>query len=132
MLARVLIADDSEVIRGLIRTSLETRASIKVCGETRDGQETVDRALRLEPDLIILDVLMPKLNGIEVASILKKNLPSAKIILFTMYGEYVKTLAYSAGVDIVLPKPDGLSPLIEAIDSVMAGTDAGSLDVKPS
>jgi DNA-binding NarL/FixJ family response regulator len=64
-------------------------------------------------------VLMPKLNGIEVASILRKNLPSAKIILFTMYGEYVKTLAHSAGVDIVLPKPDGLSPLMRAVDLVL-------------
>jgi DNA-binding NarL/FixJ family response regulator len=117
---RVLIADDSEVVRGLIRTFLERRPSIKVCGETGDGQETVDAALRLEPDLIILDVLMPKLNGIEVASILRKNLPNAKIILFTMYGEYVKTLAYSAGVDIVLPKPDGLTPLIRAVDSVLS------------
>jgi DNA-binding NarL/FixJ family response regulator len=75
--------------------------------------------LALRPDLIILDVLMPQLNGIEVASLLKKNLPEAKIILFTMYGEYVQTLASAAGVDVVLPKPDGLTPLMRAIESVL-------------
>jgi DNA-binding NarL/FixJ family response regulator len=116
---RVLIADDSDVVRGLIRAFLEAKSRVNVCAEASDGQETVDAALRLEPDLIILDVLMPKLNGIEVASILRKNLPNAKIILFTMYGEYVKTLAYSAGVNIILPKPDGLSPLMRAVDSVL-------------
>jgi DNA-binding NarL/FixJ family response regulator len=116
---RVLIADDNEVVRTLIRKFLEERTDVKVCAETGDGRETLDTALRVEPDLVILDVLMPNLNGIEVASILKKNLPSAKMILFSMYGEYVKALAYKAGVDIVLPKPDGLSPLKDAVDSML-------------
>lgn len=120
---RVLIADDSEVIRELIRTFLEARLDVEVCAETSDGQETLDWALALQPDIIILDVLMPKLNGIEVASLLKKNLPNTKLILFTMYGEYVQALASAAGADIVLPKPDGLSPLVEAVERVMQGTE---------
>jgi DNA-binding NarL/FixJ family response regulator len=119
MSRRVLIADDCEVVRSLIREFLERAVDVEVCAETSDGQETVDAALRLEPNLIILDVLMPQLNGIEVASILSKSLPSAKIILFTMYGDYVKTLANTAGVAVVLPKPDGLSPLIKAVTSVL-------------
>jgi len=97
---RVLIADDSEPIRELI-----------------------------QPDLIVLDVLMPLLNGVEVASVLKKNLPSCKIILFTMYGEYVRSLAFAAGVDIVLPKPDGLSPLAEAVDRMLQ--ELGSEPISP-
>jgi DNA-binding NarL/FixJ family response regulator len=116
---RVLIADDSDTVRGVIRAFLEERLDVAVCAETSDGRETVDWALALRPDLIILDVLMPQLNGIEVASLLKKNLPEAKIILFTMYGEYVQTLASAAGVDVVLPKPDGLTPLMRAIESVL-------------
>jgi len=117
---RILIADDSEVVRGLIRTFVEQRPNVEVCAETSNGQETVDWALALQPDLIILDVLMPKLNGIEVASLLRKNLPKSKIILFTMYGEYVQTLATAAGVDIVLPKPDGLTPLMKAVEAVLS------------
>lgn len=117
---RILIADDSEVVRGLIRTFVEQRPGVEVCAETANGQETLDWALALRPDLVILDVLMPKLNGIEVASLLRKNLPESKIILFTMYGEYVQTLAMAAGVDIVLPKPDGLTPLMRAVEAVLS------------
>ena len=117
---RVLIADDSEVVRGLIRSFLVERfPELEVCAETDNGRETVDRALHLKPELVILDVLMPKLNGIEAASILKKNLPNTKLIIFTMYGDYVKTLAHAAGVDVVLQKPDGLTPLVEALDAVL-------------
>jgi DNA-binding NarL/FixJ family response regulator len=118
-LRRVLISDDSDIVRGLIRSFLERFPEVEVCAEADNGREAVDAALRLKPELVILDVLMPKLNGIEVASILKKNLPNTKLILFTMYGEYVKTLAYAAGVDIVLPKPDGLTPLVEALGAVL-------------
>jgi len=120
MARRVLIADDSDIVRGLIRSFLAGRfPGMEVCGETANGRETVKEALRLGPDLVILDVLMPDLNGIEVASILKKSLPHTKLILFTMYGEYVKTLATAAGVDVVLPKPNGLTPLMEALEEVM-------------
>ena len=62
---------------------------------------------------------MPELNGIEGVSVVKQSLPDIKVISFTMYGESVRTLAQAAGVDITLPKPDGLSPLIEAINSVL-------------
>lgn len=117
---RILIADDSELVRGLIRTFLEQRPNVEVCAETSNGQETVEWALVLRPDLIILDVLMPKLNGIEVASLLRKNLPDSRIILFTMYGEYVQTLAIAAGVDLVLPKPGGLTPLMHAVEAVLS------------
>lgn len=117
---RVLIADDSDIVRGLIRSCVVERfPELQVCAEADNGRETVEAALRLEPDLVILDVLMPKLNGIEVASILKKSLPNTKLILFTMYGDYIKTLAHAAGVDIVLPKPEGLTPLVEALDAVL-------------
>ena len=117
---RVLIADDSDIVRGLIRSFLVERfPDVEVCAEAANGRQTVNEALRLEPDLVILDVLMPDLNGIEVASILKKSLPKTKLIVFSMYGEYVKTLAMAAGVDVVLPKPEGLTPLIEALEAVM-------------
>ena len=62
---------------------------------------------------------MPELNGIEAISVVKQSLPGTKVILFTMYGESVKTLAQAAGVDIVLPKLDELPPLIKAVNSVL-------------
>jgi len=116
---RVLIADDSEVIRGLIRRSLEQKPNVEVCAETGDGQQTIDAALALAPDLLILDVNMPKLNGIEVASILRKSLPDAQTIFFTMYGDYVKNVSLAAGVSVIVSKPDGLGALLRAVDAVL-------------
>ena len=106
-------------MRGLIRRSLEQKPNVEVCAEAGDGQQTIDAALALMPDLLILDVVMPKLNGIEVASILRKNLPDAKTIFFTMYGDYVKNVSLAAGVSAVVSKPDGLGALLRAVDALL-------------
>ena len=119
MATRVLIADDSELVRGLIRRSLEQKPNVEVCAEAGDGQQTIDAALALSPDLLILDVVMPKLNGIEVASILKRSLPDAKTIFFTMYGDYVKNVSLAAGVNVVVSKPDGIGALLRAVDALL-------------
>ena len=117
---RVLIADDSEVVRRAVQISVEERTGLKVCATTADGPDTIATALRLRPDIVILDVSMPAMNGIEVATILKKRLSSAKIILFTMFAEYVGTkVAQAAGVDIVLDKPEGLSTLLQSLSSML-------------
>jgi DNA-binding NarL/FixJ family response regulator len=116
---RILIADDSDTVRGLIRAFLEHRGNVEICAETSDGRATLQAALALRPDLLILDVVMPELNGLEVASILKERLPETKTVLFTMYGESIKSLALAAGVYAILPKPDGITPLIQAVDSVL-------------
>jgi DNA-binding NarL/FixJ family response regulator len=116
---RVLIADDSELVRGLIRRFLEKKGDVEVCAETGDGQQTIDAAMALSPDLLILDVVMPKLNGIAVASILKKSLPKTKTIVFTMYGDYVKNVALAAGVNVVVSKPDGICALLQAVEALL-------------
>ena len=119
MPTRVIIADDSALVRGLIRSFLEKNAGVEVCAETGDGQQTIDAAMDLSPDLLILDVVMPKLNGIEVASILKKNLPHTKTIVFTMYGDYVKNVALAAGVSVIVSKPDGINALLAAVEALL-------------
>jgi DNA-binding NarL/FixJ family response regulator len=117
---RVLIADDNKIVRRTIRTLLAKWPDLEVCAETDDGRKTVEAALALRPDVVILDVRMPELNGLEVASILKKSLPAAKTMLFTMYSDQVaKTIASAAGVTVVLPKADGLPGFIKAVDSLL-------------
>lgn len=86
---RVLIADDNPSMRGAIRLVLERIAGIEICAVAANGTQAVDAALALQPDLIILDVVMPGLNGVEAAGVLKKHLPRAKIILFTMYEDTI-------------------------------------------
>jgi two-component system, NarL family, vancomycin resistance associated response regulator VraR len=118
---RVLIADDSSSVRDVIRTFLRDREDIEICGEAVDGLEALEKAQRLKPDLVLLDLVMPEINGAEVASILKNKMPDIRIILFTMYSERMgKFLSSAIGVDAVLSKPDGMTNIVESINSLFA------------
>src|ERR1700724_2098409 len=103
MLKRVLIADDNSTVRAVIRTFLHDQEEIEICGEAVDGLDTLEKAQSLKPDLVLLDLVMPEINGAEVASILKQKMPDIRIILFTMYSERSGEFLSSAiGVDAVL------------------------------
>ena len=118
---RVLIADDSFHVRDVLRMFLEKVEEIEICGEAVDGLDAVEKAVQLVPDLVLLDLAMPQMNGAEVASILKKKMPGMRIILFTMYNENVgKSLTSAVGVDVVLSKPDGLSQVLRSVKSLLA------------
>ena len=91
-----------------------------VCAEAVNGREAVERAMALKPNLVLLDLAMPELNGAEVASVLKGAIPETRIILFTMYRENVgKYLSSAVGIDAVLSKPDGVTKLAAEIDSAL-------------
>lgn len=116
----ILIADDSFQVRQVLKRYLSTRGDVVVCGEAVNGREAVQRAMALKPDLLLLDLAMPELNGAEVASVLKSAMPETHIILFTMYGDNIgKYLSSAAGIDVVLSKPDGVTKLAAAIDSAL-------------
>ena len=84
---------------------------VEVCATVANGIEAIEAAIALRPDVLILDVLMPELNGIQVASALKKSLPSAKIILFTVLSDAISSqLITGLGVSLV-SKVDGLAGL---------------------
>jgi CheY-like chemotaxis protein len=90
----ILIADDHETTRSLIRSFLESKEGFEVCGEAVDGVDVIEKAKDLKPDLIILDLAMPRMNGAAAASVLKRTMPNVPIILFTMYDEVMgKALA---------------------------------------
>ena len=130
MMKRVLIADDNKIVRKMLKLVLAKVPGVTVCAETADGRAAVESALALRPDLLILDVRMPELNGIEVASIVRQNLPEAKTLLFTMYGDLVgPKLASCAGVEIVLPKVEGASALVDAIKKIVQGDSAPGVEL---
>lgn len=121
---RVLIADDSESVRNVLRNFIEEQPGVEVCALTANGLDTIDAAMALQPDLLILDVKMPGLNGVEVASVLRKNLPSAKTVLFTIYGHLLgEAVASAVGADAVLAKTDGLLALEKTLQ-LLLGTRA--------
>ena len=119
MLKRVLIADDNLYVRYVIRTFLHDQAEIEICGEAVDGVDAVEKTRQLKPDLVLLDLSMPSLNGAEVALILKNSKPDVRIIMFTMYSSKISpSLTSALGVDAVLSKPDGMGHLLESINAV--------------
>jgi DNA-binding NarL/FixJ family response regulator len=121
---RLLIVDDNPSIRYLIRFLLEQQG-YEICGEAEDGLQAIDSAKQLNPDLILLDVSMPKLSGPQAAPILKRLLPKTRIILFTLFVDSLgKELAEALGVDLVLSKTDGMAKLLHSVQTVMESNDS--------
>lgn len=116
----ILIADDSPSVRRVIRDHL-TRRAIPVCGEAEDGEETIEQARKLRPDLIILDLAMPRTNGYVAAHVLKDILPDVRIVLFTMYSEALgRTFGTKdVSVDAVIAKHEGIGRLTECVESLL-------------
>ena len=112
MSIRVLIVDHHEQIRRLVRAFLLSEFGFQICGEAVDGYEAIMKAQLLKPDLIVLEVAIPRLNGVEAAPKLRKLLPKTPIILFTLHGSLLKGCdTHEIGVDAVVAKQDGMSSL---------------------
>jgi two-component system nitrate/nitrite response regulator NarL len=113
---RILVVDDNAPIRGLVREFIEARPGFEICGEAADGMEGVLKGRELKPDLIVLDFLMPRINGLQAALILHEIAPNTPIILFTFYKEAIpKDLAKAAGVASILSKEDQLATLADEV-----------------
>jgi two-component system chemotaxis response regulator CheY len=121
----ILIADDNVSVRRVVRRWLESRG-LTVCGEAADGLEAIQKVSELRPDLILLDLAMPKLNGAAAASVIRKLMPKLPIILFTMYEDAVDSLASAVGVDMVLSKPDGINNLVERVEHLLDSNQNGA------
>jgi DNA-binding NarL/FixJ family response regulator len=123
----ILIADDSAMVRTVIRQAIELDTEFVVCGEAVDGTQAVSMAKELAPDLIILDVRMPGLNGMEVAGILRYALPKVRIALVTLYAEDLGPNFKSLfGIDAVLAKANGLTELTTHVRNLLAGRQPDS------
>jgi len=120
MSKRLLVADDSDAIRRVVHTYLAKR-DFDVCGEAADGEDAIKKAQELKPDLILLDLAMPRTNGIAAASVLKGTMPNVRIILFTMYSEAVgRTFRREQlAVDAVVAKAEGMERLEECVQRLL-------------
>jgi DNA-binding NarL/FixJ family response regulator len=120
MSKRILVADDSDITRRITRLFLEIQTGFEVCGEAVDGADAIEKAKELKPDLIVLDLAMPRMNGIEAATVIKGLMPQVLIVLFTLYAETVGNALVSAvGIDAVLSKPDGGWKLVECVRNLL-------------
>jgi DNA-binding NarL/FixJ family response regulator len=109
----VLIADDNPLIRNGVRRLFEGESGFEVIGEAKHGAEAIEKAIALRPNLIILDFSMPVMNGLEAASMLRKNVPSVFIIMLTLFvGDKMEASAREAGVHAFVPKNHAATRLV--------------------
>jgi DNA-binding NarL/FixJ family response regulator len=112
----ILVVDDNDAVRTFTRLLLETQTDLQVCGEAVDGVDAIKKTRELKPDLIVLDLSMPRMNGVEAASVIKNMMPQVLIVLFTLYKETLGNAVVSAvGIDAVVSKPEGWGKLIESV-----------------
>jgi CheY-like chemotaxis protein len=121
----VLVVDDSPSIRHVVRALLEYHVERLLVCEAVDGADAIEKARAVRPDLILLDLVMPRLNGAEAASALRKAMPKTPIILLTLYPERVGEILPSAiGVDVVLSKPDCVLKLLDFVKTLFPPSTA--------
>src|SRR5262245_56846561 len=116
---RILLAHDHKVVRKGLRGTLEDYDGWQVCGEACDGRQAVELALELKPDVAVLDLAMPELNGIEATRQIKKALPQVEVLIFTMHDtEEMILSAFEAGARAFVLKSNDELELVEAIKVV--------------
>jgi CheY-like chemotaxis protein len=101
----ILLVDDDPTIRTLVRRCMESLSEVTICEEAANGQDGIQKALELKPDVIVLDFQMPEMDGLEVATILRQRMPYTPLILFTLYADAVTaSSARASGITAVIDK----------------------------
>ena len=119
METRILIVDDSALVRDRLREMLQQHPHWKVCGEAADGREAVEKVKNVAPDLIVLDFLMPVMNGLQAARELGKIVPQVPILMFSMHlSRQLIDEARNVGVRGAVPKSDA-KRLVEGAEAVL-------------
>jgi DNA-binding NarL/FixJ family response regulator len=119
MKLRILIADDHEVVRRGLCTLLQSHDGWEICGEATDGRDAVEKATRLRPDIVVLDVGMPNLNGLVATRQLTQQDPHCKVILLTITdSDEVIREALAAGARAFVLKSDAARDLVAAVDAL--------------
>lgn len=118
----ILLADDHDVVRKGLRALLESQPDLKVVGEAVDGLEVVPQVEKLRPHLVILDIKMPGLNGLDVARMIRTRAPDTKIIMLSMFSDEAYVVqALRNGASAYVLKESKASDLLEAVRTVAAG-----------
>ncbi len=119
MPVRILLVDDHSVVRQGLRTLLEGHAEWEVVGEASDGIEALEKVDALQPDVVVLDVTMPRMNGIEACRIIAQNAPSREVLFVTQHdAPQMMSAALEAGARGYVVKSNLARDLVEAVEAV--------------
>jgi two-component system nitrate/nitrite response regulator NarL len=128
---RILVVDDFEPWRQQVCSILQIRPGLRVVAEIADGLEAVQEAKELQPDLVLLDIGLPNLNGLEAANRIRQVAPSAKILFLTQNNDKdIVRAALSSGAQGYVLKTDAGSELLPAVAGVLGGDDFVSSGIK--
>ncbi len=117
---RILLADDHEIVRRGLCAILSGQPDWEVCGEASDGREAVEKALQLKPDVVVLDIGMPTLNGLEATRQILRANPQIKILILTLYdSDQVVQEVLNAGARGFLLKSDAARDLVAAVEAIL-------------
>lgn len=124
MSTTVLIVDDSPPIRRSLRSLFERREGWEVCGEAENGAMAVEQVKALNPDIVIMDLSMPVMNGLQAAQKISTIAPKTAMVLFTMHAsEYLAQDAQRAGIKDVVSKLDGPAKLMASVENFVPKPD---------
>jgi two-component system response regulator NreC len=119
---RVLLAEDHTIVRKGLRSLLDDEIEIEVVGEAEDGQQAIELVQRVQPDVVLMDITMPVLNGLEATRQIKKLFPQVKVVVLTVHSteEYIFQIL-RAGASGYVVKQAAVSELVQAIQTVYRG-----------
>jgi DNA-binding NarL/FixJ family response regulator len=116
---RILVVDDHPSFRHLLRTFLELNPNWEVCGEASDGREAVAKTTELQPDIILMDLDMPRLNGLEATRQIHRHSPSIRILILTLHDNSIlPEIAQNSGAQGYLLKSEPFDVLTRAIETM--------------
>ena len=117
----LLIVDDDKTVRNLISGFLDKIPKFTVIGQAVDGEDAVEMAVRLEPDAIILDLVMPKMNGVDAAERIRQALPQTVIVVFTSHDSTNLRKHIDGNIDAIVSKAEGLEKLATELNRLLFG-----------
>jgi DNA-binding NarL/FixJ family response regulator len=119
-IVRIVVADDQEVVRKRVVATLLSRGDLEVCAEASNGKEAVQKTKELNPDLVILDITMPELNGLDAARQIRLFAPNMPILILSVHkSKQVVEEAKKIGVRGYVTKGDAIQKLLLAVDTVL-------------
>lgn len=124
MVKSILIVDDSQAIRRSLHQTLDAVRGWEVCGEAVNGRDAIEKAGQFKPDLIVLDLSMPVMNGLQASRELKRLMPCIPLVMFTSFETaHLRSEAIGAGVSSIISKSEPVQNLVSSIQALLEGSD---------